>query len=543
MEFAMYKLKLFLYCLFIVTIFSLSGCNGAGDSSSSSVSSDSEDKYSYKYEGVPIYAQNKSFESYKLTPLSDSKFYALTSAQQEIVADKLLSTLYFGMPRADIRTLIDSGKFVKTLQDMILKSTNNLDEAETRLNDSGDDGEFYYSDYPTGAKEVAKILARFYVLQELDKEYIHYWSAYVLTSTIMFSPAYELESSHAPNIERVYSFLVRAFRDEYSLKYTTFLHMISDDNWRRFRSPEDNGREMMEIFLQDFDDTKVPLAGKALKNWHLDSDNDTLVIGLDENVEPLKLFGTEIVDGFDFYRAVVLSSDLTKQVSARLVDIYFPTFTQEQKTAIVSNIVASNPNTWQDILLQIVFSQKYLLESDKPKSAEELFFSVSKKIHFKHRRAFFNNFADNLNDMNQASMKYKLGRYVEVPLDTQSFITYHKAVRENLFISSYNDWSSGWVDEQLLADEIFEGISSYEHATILEKLIEHLFMSVLARPATAQERELLKNHMLTKEGTYNAPFRIFRDDRSLNERRYAAIIILDYISRLEQNYRFQKVQQ
>ena len=532
----MYKPK-FIYYLLIIIVLLFTGCED--ESSKSPINA--EDKYSYMYEGMPLYATNMSVNDYKLKSLSNNKFNSLSSSEQELIADKLLSTLFFGMPREEISNLIETGTFITKIRSMLDKNTNDLVLAEERLNDSGDEGEFYFNDWAAGAEEVAKILARFYVLEELDKEYANYWSAYILSSTIMFSPAYELESTHNPNIERIYSALVRAFREELTLEYSTFLHMISDDNWRRFRSPEDNGREMMEIFLQDFDDTKVPIAGQALKNWHLDRDNDTLVIGLDENRESLQLYGKTIVDGFDFYRVLVNSSDFTKEVTDRLVDIYFQTFNNTQKASIVSNIVASNPNTWQDILFQIVFSESYLLESDKPKSAEELFFSLSKKIHFKHKRKFFSYFAGNLGDMNQASMKYKLGKYVEVPLDTQSFISYHKVLREDVFIRYKNEWSSGWEEELFIPDKLFEGVSAYEHSEILERLINFLFMSTLSRPASEQEIELFRGHMLTDEKTYQHPFRIFKDDGSINERRNATIIIMDYISRLAQNYRFEKV--
>ena len=500
------------------------------------------DKYSYSYKGMPLYAVNMSVDDYKLNSLSNTKFNSLSSLKQEIIADKLLSTLFFGMPREEISNLIQTGTFITEIRSMLDKNTNDLSLAEDRLNDSGNAGEFYFNDWSAGAAEVAKILARFYVLEDLDKEYVNYWSAYILSSTIMFSPAYELESTSNPNIERVYSALVRAFREENTLEYSTFLHMISDDNWRRFRSPEDNGREMMEIFLQDFDDAKVPIAGQALKNWHLDRDNDTLVIGLDENREPLQLYGETVINGFDFYRVLVNSSDFTKEITDRLVNIYFPTFSYAQKTSIVSSIVASNPNTWQDILLQIVFSERYLLESDKVKSAEELFFSLSKKIHFEHNRRFFSYFAGDLAKMNQASMKYKLGKYVEIPLDTQSFSSYHKTLRESVFIRSKTSWSSGWNQELFVPDQLFEGISANEHAKTLERLINFLFMSTVSRPANNQEIELFKGYMLTNEETYQYPFRIFKSDSSTNERRYATIIIMDYISRLAQNYRFEKVQ-
>lgn len=527
----------------------LAGCGGGGGSSSSSSNNQNDNpqtdpKYTYEYEGMKMYAQNMTFDTYRLQPITDDSFNALSTSEQLTVADKLLSSLYFGFPKKELEQLIASGTFISTVKSMVQQEQNDLQQVEERLNDNGgDDSEFSFSTWPTGTAEVSKILARFYVMEHLDKHYIDHWSAYVLSSTIMFSPAYELASSHAPNIERVYSALVRNFRDEATAEYTTFLHMISDDNWRRFRSPEDNGREMMEIYLLDFDDRKVPIAGQALKNWKLNRDNDTLVIGLDENTVPLELFGTTIINGFDFYRELAKSSEFERGTVSRLVDIYFASFSAQEKNTVIDTIVASKPKTWQDILLQIVFSQSYLYDADKVKSAEELFFSLSKKTHFKHQRRFFSSFSNELSKMNQASMKYKLGKYTEVPLDTQSFSTYHKFIREDVLISTHNSWRGGWVPETFISDEIFESINREADSEVLGALIDHLFISTLSRAATLEEKALFSEHMLKEDGSYHRDFELIKGgDNPYNERVRASQLILDYISRLSEVYRFKKVQ-
>ena len=212
------------------------GCGGGGGSSGAAnpaANTSNDSKFDYRYEGLLLYAKNMPVSSYRLAPLGDAGFNALDDARKKIVADKLLSTFYFGMPRAEIERLIDSGTFISTIQTMTGEKKNDLQQVETRLNDNGrDDEEFRFSTWPEGTAEVSRILARFYVMEHLDKHYIDYWSAYVLSSTIMFSPAYELASSHTPNIDRVYGELVRNFRDETTAKYSTFMHMISDDNWR-----------------------------------------------------------------------------------------------------------------------------------------------------------------------------------------------------------------------------------------------------------------------------------------------------------------------
>ncbi|MBW2468110.1 MAG: hypothetical protein JRE62_02360, partial [Deltaproteobacteria bacterium] len=63
---------------------------------------------------------------------------------------------------------------------------------------------------------------------------------------------------------------MKGIRQDNSIRQIVYDHMVSQENWRRFRSPEDNTREMMEIFLKRFNDAEVPLAAMACKNWSLE---------------------------------------------------------------------------------------------------------------------------------------------------------------------------------------------------------------------------------------------------------------------------------
>jgi hypothetical protein len=379
----------------------------------------------------------------------------------------------------------------------------------------------------------------------------------------MFSPAYELDSTHTPNIARVYNRIVRMLNVNSGMRYITYVHMMSEDNWRRFRSPEDNGREMLEIFTLDMNDAHVPLAGKALQNWKLDRDNDTLVVSLNENRKPLKLFGTTVYNGDDFFRELVKSESFIKGVTTRLVHFFFPNKTSSKQTQIINSIIQSHPETWQDILLQIVFSEEYLLHNKRAKSAEELFFSFSKKSDFKHRKSTFHDFKRALDSMHQATMKYKLGKLQRVPLDTLSFANYHKYMREQILLNSsnpnkadvYSDWSrQGW-SYSFIANENFN-FNEYKSIESLESFINYLFQVTVARNARNDEMTLFKKHMLENKNennatkviknTFNLVTRLndLEEEKSRRENRKVniAVIVLDYISRLSETYRLQEVQ-
>ena len=505
-------------------------------------------KYDLSYKGLSFYYQNKPSSSYRLTQLSDNEFNALDTMQKYQVADKLLSSLFFGYPQAELQEKIAAGDFLSAVRRGLQSDTTDHEWLESHILDE----EYFRQNAST--QEAVDILTRFYAMRQLDRYFLNNWTAYILTQTIMFSPAYELDSTHTPNISRVYNRLVSFFEDESGMRYTTYVHMMSEDNWRRFRSPEDNGREMMEIFLEDEDDAKVPLAGKALQNWKLNRDNDTLVVGRNENTEPLELFGTTVYNGDDFYREMVKTSGFQETVTDRLVTFFFPNATAEKKAELSSTIVSSHPETFQDILLQIVFSKEYLLYNERAKSAEELFYSLAKKTDFHHRDSTFDYFRRALEEMHQASMKYKLGKLERVPLDTLSFAAYHKYIRENMLLrmsdpsredeygsGSRQGWGASFIDEKIL------GLNPNDEIRSLDTFVNYLFKVTIARYPTVEELLLFRAHMLqdnngVQELSYNFDMFYTNADAEVQQQRrernrsYIAIIVLDYISRLERFY-------
>jgi len=510
-------------------------------------SSNSSDKYSIEYKGLSFYSKNAPLRNYKLKSLSNKEFNKLDSLKQLAVADKLLSTLFYGYPLKEIESMLASGSFLTTVQDSLNREKIDKLWLESEILDEKKFKRFNYSE-----QEAIDILARFYVADKLDSYFFNNWVAYILTQTIMFSPSYELDSSHSPNIARVYNTIVTLLEDEASMRYITYQHMMSEDNWRRFRSPEDNGREMLEIYTFDMDDSHVPIAAKALQNWKLDRDNDTLVIGLNENTEELSLFNVTIINGDDFYREMVKSNSFTYGVVNRLVSFFFTEYEDSEVDRVSKLIVSSNPKTWQDILKQIVFSKEYLLSNSRAKSAEESFFSLAKKMDFKNRDSSIFYLKENLEEMHQASMKYKLGKLTRVPLDTLSFAVYHKYIREDMLLNhssadavdDYSTWSrQGWSDS-FVDSENFNYDYEDEEAS-LESLINYLFVALLSREAKDEEMKMFKNHMLEDDKGVKVlrhPFNMFssRDNRD-DLKRNIAFVVLDYISRVDELYILKEV--
>jgi len=524
-----------------------------------SINKVSDPKFDISYKGLSLYHQDIPTSNYALAQLDNATFNLLSNNQKQIVANKLLSTLFFGYPHKELQDKIASGNFIQSVRLGLEEEKTDKAWLESYILD--DDIFTQYSRW--NQPQAINILSRFYAMKYLDSYFLKNWTAYILTQTIMFSPAYELESTHTPNIANVYNRIVTFLNEKSGMRYITYVHMMSEDNWRRFRSPEDNGREMLEIFQFDMDDSHVPLAGKALQNWKLNTDGDTLEVSLNQNREPLNLFGTVVVNGDDFYRELVKTDLFTKGVTRRLVDFFFTEATESKKEQLTNTIVSSQPETWQDILLQIVFSQEYLLYSQRIKSAEETFFSLAKKMDYKHRKNNFYYLKKALNNMHQASMKYKLGKLKRVPLDTLSFAYYHKYIREEMlwrksepdYINDYDSWQrQGWSES--FVDNSNYDVDETNGIVSLESFINYLFNAIISRNPTIKEINFFKNHMLRDayDGSSNKILRYeFNLIYSLDDPNEQAIhrefckkniakIVLDYISRLSETYTFKKVQ-
>ena len=508
-------------------------------------------KFDLVYRGLYYYWPDMSPSGYKLRQLSDARFNGLSLADKRKVADKLLTTLFFGYPAPVLKQKITSSHFLCSVRHGLAEEKNNMPQVEAEITN---ESRYYRDDNNWRPYEVFDILARFYAMKYLDKHYLHNWMAYILTQTIMFSPAYELDSSHYPDVSSVYNWLVMDMDDDMGMRYSTYLHMTSTDNWRRFRSPEDNGREMLEIYTFDFNDADVPKAATTLKNWFLDEDHDTLVVGLNRNTVPQALFGTTVTTGFDFYRELVKSNGFISGSVRRLVDFFFTDYDEANRQRVTDLIVSSHPETWQDVLLQIVFSEEYLLHASRAKSAEELFYSLVKKLEYKHYRRTFYYFSEALDEMHQSSMKYKLGKLERTPLDTLSFAHYHKYIRETLLMrhvcgphaeTTYEDWNTyGW-RPPLVGDDRFS-FDVNDPDGSLRSFITYLFEFMVHRPPTYQETAMFLSNMIRSNGDYEGSYKLgdtkYVDGKACYYgRENAARDVLDYISRLSELYMFQEV--
>ncbi|KIM05562.1 MAG: hypothetical protein KN64_03530 [Sulfurovum sp. AS07-7] len=488
--------------------------------STSSTSNNPSNIYLY---GVNAFGDKLSFEEYKLASITDAEFNALTPQNQRIVANKLLSALFYGLPKEKLDEMINSSKFISTIKEKVNTPNSDVSKVEESIK------KLSYDSWNKANSNRELILARLFYM-DLGQAYINRLSSYILAQSILFSPATEVATADASDIATVYNSFVRYMDNGYSMQIMSYLYMMSDENWERFRSPEDNGREMLEIFLLDFDDSNVPKAAIALKDWRLDTTDRELIIGLNQNTVPQELFGTTVTNGFDFYREIVNNSNFTKAIATRLVNMYFSEFTSEQKNEIISSIVASNPTHFNDIILQIIFSKEFLYNSSRVKSIEETFYGISKRLSFYPSINYFYNMRRNMDSMNQSPLKYKLGRDKIIPTDTLSFANYYSFIRGDVLVNgktnSIDEYDSGW-------QYAFMG-KSVAGTDTLNGLLEHIFLSVVDRKPTTQEKEMLSDYIINKSRGYS--------NMDLDNNRYdTTIIVLEYLARLSEVYTYQKI--
>jgi len=470
------------------------------------------------------------------TGLSGSEYRSLSPEQKYAVTNKLLTTLYKGVSVDDFFNLREG-----LGQPVLREDIDHLEQVRTQLSTPMQ----YFDDYINHVYD--KYLynesmqrntraAPMAILQEfpLSKEYYHRWMAYILMNTILFSPAYELDSVDHTDVEAVYNIqLVEALDKGEDIRTIVYNHVISQENWRRFRSPEDNTREMMEIYLKRFRDDEVPLAAIACKNWYLTDDREGYQLrkGANVNTEPQTLLDrNDIVSCEDFYHALANHQQLIPTITSRLVDVFFAGESAAKRAALADNIAATHPSKFEQIFEAILFSKEYLLNATRTKSYEETLYGTGSRIGWYAWYYMFHDINDNnpgtsrpdLSEIRQANMKYKLGRATEVPTDSLALAYYHKSIRDRLMLdrryttdplnTGDGGWSASFISPEdgnvdLLSDEDF---------------IHYIMLSAIGRKASPTEVTTLRQ-IITANGY----------DKS---RTNQTLIVMDYASRLAELY-------
>jgi len=507
----------------------------------------------------------------KAAPLTKEEFNALTPEQQYRVANKLLGTMFRGVSMHDFFDLsngidnltVRDPNFLNTVAVSLVTALPTIDDIgpnQLSIDDYKDkigilgatNSLFEISELADGAPQ--EVALSHTTQLPLSSDSFHNWIAYILANSILFSPAEEIDSTSALDTTAVYNRLVDQLDADTDIGTMILAHEKSPQNWRRFRSPEDNTREMIEIYLglfvpepdpDDAEENAVVNASIACQHLYLSDGEDglpiyQLVSNGNYNTEQVLIPLTDdqqvyVTSCDEFYKLVAQAPQAVPRMISTVVETLMLNRSGTDRAAMIQSITEANPTTFQEIFAAIIFSKEYLLYTERAKSFEENFYNSAARLkyelpanHFVDTASCSNNNGCSgvftfLGNMNWPSMTNKLGRLAGVPLDTLSFAHYHRGFRERLVIDN-NDYRTGLIDNPdtvqpdledenatMVADAVISNMSD-------EDFLDYLFLSLLERRPEADEITALTPLMGTKTQT--------------------ARIVLDYISRLPEQYYF-----
>ena len=560
-----------IYIALVFALFILTGCGGSG-SNTKVDPTDSADTP----ETIPTPTPALGPE-----PLTRDAYNELSPSHQYLVANRLLSALFKGMPANrffapesissaanTLKLSAEGADYLAKTRTALAAPLTNKNEIVTRI--EGDVDLNIAAKYTFDSNRPLQYPLAYLYETPLSDDYFARWMAYKLANTIMFSPAEGIDSVDPLDVQSLYENLVIALKYDKPIRSIIFTHEKSESNWRRFRSPEDNTREMIEIFLGLFNrDADVPKASKTCKNWSL-SDEDAgyqLIIEPSENTEPQVILDTYSVTTCDEFYAVVANHPLLiPRVTTVLVEHMFgEEYDATKRAALVRDIAAINPATFKELFLAILFSKEFLLNVERPKWFEESYYNVAERVYWRPYAAFFRDLNTNRSNANinaslpqmyQPAFSLKLGRPPTVPSDVLASAYQHNGLRSALLVRSnaqlMNDPS---FDPSVIPSTGWGPELTAEVSTLsMDDFIGYMFISVLGRAPNADEASTLKqviNSARTPAASTTADCTIpnsstnntsgclllFTTSNTANR----AMVVMDYLSRLPELYFFNAV--
>jgi len=506
------------------------------------------------------------------TQLTDAQFNSLNVFEQYRVANKLYSTLYKGLSVAEFFKLdagltspetVNGGYYIGGLVQRLQTDLPNSEKQRLDLAILGsdlvdtDNAQMLEARYTFSNDKARELpLARIHTYPMSRPAYVQ-WMAWHLANSILFSPASELDSADMTDVQNIFRRLSNGISNNALITDVVEMHMRSEENWRRFRSPEDNTREMMEVFLGLEDrDADVPAASKACQDWFLTDENQGYKLSFTDfpNTEPQQVLDESVVSCDDFYALVANHSNLLPTIATVLVRYFYAGKDMDYQSNMVDAIVEQQPVTFEQLFSLIIFSEQYLIDNERLRSYEEVFLATAERLRWRTRHDTFRSLASgrggmqrsNMAEMGWPALSAKLGRVNGVATDSLSFANFHKGLREDLLLDEWR-WSRGLgVREQESLDETDERMSQFEYERrialnkqlkklTVDELIDYLFLSAALRPAAPIERAELKR--LYDE--YN--FLRHEEERTyINSWSMPSLsrMTFDYISRLSELYYF-----
>lgn len=127
-------------------LYVLTATDSEGNSATKSIKVTVHDShYSTLEQGIQVFVEDLPVDRYKLLPLTDADFNALSEENKWKVADKLLASMFFGYPLPELKKRLESNTFISDIQNQIRSFTNDMGKIEHDIHNP----ENFYQATPT----------------------------------------------------------------------------------------------------------------------------------------------------------------------------------------------------------------------------------------------------------------------------------------------------------------------------------------------------------------------------------------------------------
>ncbi|WP_086481412.1 hypothetical protein [Oceanospirillum sanctuarii] len=217
---------------------------------------------------------------------------------------------------------------------------------------------------------------------DFSKEYFDLWITYQLLNSFVLAMGDELDTVSSARINTHIEKIRTAVEQNRSVKEIMLDYFMADIFWARFRSPEDNGREVFEIYLGDFRDEIVPPAAKILQNYSFNEDQGTLEIdSFNRNSELQHIDGAQLTTPYQLYSYVVNHGEFMTHIYKHIVKALYG----YEASDVINSMSSKGLSTFRDIYIEAL-THTSLEKVKRAKFPEEILFPALKSFNAHLRR-------------------------------------------------------------------------------------------------------------------------------------------------------------
>lgn len=217
---------------------------------------------------------------------------------------------------------------------------------------------------------------------EFSKEYFDLWITYQLLNSFVLAMGDELDTVSSARINTHIEKIRTSVEQNQSVKSIMLDYFMADIFWARFRSPEDNGREVFEIYLGDFRDEIVPPVAKILQNYSFNEDQGTLEIdSFNRNSELQTIDGAQLTTPYQLYSYVVNHQQFMPHIYKHIVKGLYG----YEADDVIASMSSKGLATFREIYIEAL-THPSLEKVKRAKYPEEIIFPALKAFNAHLRR-------------------------------------------------------------------------------------------------------------------------------------------------------------